>query len=63
MAKKLPEPEVGWARISERALLGNGVAGVSRVSRRSRGLSGRGPGPAKRRFQRLPTPPAVCMCR
>ena len=32
MAKKLPEPEVGWARISERALSGNVVAGVNRVS-------------------------------
>ena len=57
MAKKLPEPEVGWARISERALLGNGVAGVSRVSRRSRGLSGRGLGPAKRRFSEAPDAP------
>ena len=63
MAEKLPEPEVGWARISERALLGNGVAGVNRVSSPSQGLSGRGPGPAKRRFRRLLAPPAVCMCR
>ena len=57
MAKKLPEPEVGWARISRRVFLGNGVAGVSRVSRRSRGLSGRGFGSRKTTVSEAPDAP------
>ena len=64
MAKKLPEPEVGWARISsERSWVM--VSRGSSVFPGGPGVSqAGGPGPAKRRFRRLLTPlPSVCVGR